>query len=86
MIEIVLITLVTLNAFIAGFLLGKTNKFMPSKTKPTAGVEASSELITPKQKEVAEQIQKQEKAFREMLNYNAGVAYGTAELSEGVDT
>ena len=86
MVEELLITLVTLSAFIAGFILGKSKYDKPSKTEPTAMVTADSELIYAKQRKVEEQMQKQEKAFREMLNYNQSIAYGVTKLGEEVDT
>jgi uncharacterized membrane protein len=86
MIESILMMIVPLSAFIAGFILGKSNYCKPSKTESTAMVEADSELIHARQREVAEQMQKQENAFRQMLNYNPGVAYGVATLEKEVDT
>ena len=86
MIEGLLITLVTLNAFVAGFILGKNNDIKPNKTKSTAKTEASSVLITPQQKQEEELQRKQEKAFRAMLDYNTNIAYGVTKLGEEVDT
>ena len=86
MTEYLLIMLVTLSAFIAGSLLGKNINIMPSKTEPTARVQADSELITAQQRQFAEQMAKQDKAFREMLNYNQNIAYGVTKAGEEVDT
>lgn len=86
MIEALLITLVTLSAFIAGFILGKSKYIQPSKTEPTAMVTADSELIYAKKRELEEQMLKREKAFGDMLNYNQNVAYGVTKLGGEVDT